>query len=241
MKNAALPRSGSGSAREPSPPGQSSRPRQLRQSSQSRRLAAAAILVMPAIVLLPPVMLGGCVTRTPQPAPTLYRLPIASPVDVGPISVPSGWVWQIVGTPRVPEYLDRDALLMPHGDAGLRPLPGHRWAEPLHEAVPRVLRQDLAALLGAERVWTGPVPPGISVTRQLRLELQALEATPDRRAVRLRARWTLVDPTGQTPPKADQADLNVASAGTDPDHLVSAHRLALWRLAERIAGVPASG
>jgi uncharacterized lipoprotein YmbA len=230
-----------------SPSSRSSQPRKSPQSPQSpqsrrsRRQAAADILIMLAIVLLPTVMLGGCVTRTPQPAPTLYRLPIASPVDVGPISVPSGWVWQIVGTPRVPEYLDRDALLMPHGDAGLRPLPGHRWAEPLQEAVPRVLRQDLAALLGAERVWTGPVPPGISVTRQLRLELQALEATPDRRAVRLRARWTLVDPTGQTPPKADQADLNAASAGTDPDHLVSAHRLALWRLAERIAGVPASG
>lgn len=206
-----------------------------------RRLAGAAVLLAPALTVMPALMLGGCVTRTPQPPPTLYRLPIASPVNVGPINVPSGWVWQIVGTPRVPEYLDRDALLMPHGDAGLRPLPGHRWAEPLQEAVPRVLRQDLAALLGADRVWSGPVPPGISVTRQLRLELQALEATPDRRAVHLRARWTLVDPTGKTSPAADQADLKVTSAGTDPDHLVSAHRLALWRLAERIAGVPASG
>jgi uncharacterized lipoprotein YmbA len=217
-----------------------------------RRLAHTTPLAMPrlrrarrpattALVLALALAVGGCVTRSPQPAPTLYRLPIASPVDVGPILVPSGWVWQIVGTPRVPEYLDRDALLMPQGDAGLRPLPGHRWAEPLQEAVPRVLRQDLAALLGADRVWAGPVPPGISVTRQLRLELQALEATPDRRGVQLRARWTLVDPSGQTPPKADQADLKVPSAGTDPDHLVSAHRLALWRLAERIAGVPASG
>jgi uncharacterized lipoprotein YmbA len=184
---------------------------------------------------------AGCVTRTPQPPPTLYRLPVASPVSVGPINVPSGWIWQIVGTPRMPEYLDRDALLMPHGDAGLRPLPGHRWAEPLREAVPRMLRQDLSALLGANRVWTSPVPPGIVVTRQLRLELQSLEATPDRRAVRLRARWTLVDPSGATPPLADQADISVPSTSTEPDELVSAHRLALWRLAERIAGVPASG
>lgn len=207
-------------------------PSRNRRTRWTRRHAAAAALLA--------LLLGGCVTRTPQPAPTLYRLPIASPVNVGPIHVPSGWVWQIVGTPRVPEYLDRDALLMPHGDAGLRPLPGHRWAEPLRESVPRVLRQDLAALLGADRVWSAPVPPGISVTRQLRLELQALEATPDRRAVRLRARWTLVDPSGQTPPAADQADLTVTSAGIEPDQLVSAHRLALWRLAERIAGVPAS-
>ena len=198
---------------------------------------AAAAVGAASIALL----LAGCVSRAPQPAPTLYRLPIASPVDVGPIHVPSGWTWQIVGAPRVPEYLDRDALLMPQGDAGLRPLPGHRWAEPLREAVPRLLRQDLAALLGADRVWSTPVPPGVSITRQLRLELQALETTPDRRAVRLRARWTLIDPSGQTPPSAQQADLTVPSAGTEPDQLVTAHRLALWRLAERIAGVPASG
>jgi uncharacterized lipoprotein YmbA len=81
----------------------------------------------------------------------------------------------------------------------------------------------------------------VQVTRQLRLELQALEATPDRRAVRLRARWTLVDPTGQTPPVADEAELSAPSNGPEPDALVKAHRLALWRLAERIAGVPASG
>jgi uncharacterized lipoprotein YmbA len=211
-------------------------PRCAGRTRCTRREAGAAVLLVPLALIL-----GGCVTRTPQPAPTLYRLPIASPVNVGPIHVPSGWVWQIVGTPRVPEYLDRDALLMPHGDAGLRPLPGHRWAEPLRESVPRVLRHDLAALLGADRVWSAPLPPGVTVTRQLRLELQGLEATPDRRAVRLRARWTVIDPSGQTPPAADQADLTVPTAGTDPDHLVSAHRLALWRLAERIAGVPASG
>jgi uncharacterized lipoprotein YmbA len=204
-----------------------------RTRSTQRTAGAAALLAL--------LLLGGCVTRTPQPPPTLYRLPIASPVNVGPIHVPSGWVWQIVGTPRVPEYLDRDALLMPQGDAGLRPMPGHRWAEPLRESVPRMLRQDLAALLGADRVWNAPVPPGVTVTRQLRLELQLLEATADRKAVRLRARWTLVDPTGQTPPAADQADLTVPSAGSEPDQLVTAHRLALWRLAERIAGVPASG
>ena len=204
--------------------------------SRTRRATGAT-----AWVALLALLLGGCVTRTPQPPPTLYRLPIASPVNVGPIHVPSGWVWQIVGTPRVPEYLDRDALLMPQGDAGLRPMPGHRWAEPLRESVPRVLRQDLSALLGADRVWNAPVPPGVTVTRQLRLELQLLEATADRKAVRLRARWTLVDPTGKTPPATDQADLTVSSAGSEPDQLVSAHRLALWRLAERIAGVPASG
>jgi hypothetical protein len=35
-------------------------------------------------------------------------------------------------------------------------------------------------------------------------------------------------------------NLSVPSAGTDVDSLVAAHRLALWRLAERIAGVAVS-
>ncbi|NRF68139.1 membrane integrity-associated transporter subunit PqiC [Aquincola sp. S2] len=183
--------------------------------------------------------LCGCTSRPAAPN-VMYRLPVSAPVDVGPVSVPSGWTWQLMGPVHLPDYLDRDAVLLPQGSAGLRPLTGHRWAEPLHEAVPRLLRHDLASLLGADRVWSNPLPPGIVITRQVRVELLAFEATPDRRTVRLRARWTIVDPRGQQAPKVEQADISVASAGPEAEQLVDAHRLALWRLAERVAGVPAS-
>jgi uncharacterized lipoprotein YmbA len=31
---------------------------------------------------------------------------------------------------RVPDYLNRDAVLLPQGQSGLQALAGHRWAEP---------------------------------------------------------------------------------------------------------------
>lgn len=174
---------------------------------------------------------------TPLPPAQLIHLPTALPSGIGaPAPVAKG-VWQLL-PPRLPEYLDRDALLVPQGQAGLQPLPGWRWAEPLRESVPRVLREDLAALLGAAQVWTSPVPPGVVVQQQLRVELLAFEATSDRGGVRLQARWTITDPAGTQPPRAASASIEVRSRAGDGDALAAAHREALWRLAERIAATP---
>jgi uncharacterized lipoprotein YmbA len=185
--------------------------------------------------LLVAATLAGCATSSP-PA-QLYHLRSAAPV-ANAAPAPSTLNWQLLQPVRVPEYLDRDALLLPQGQSGLLALPGHRWAEPLRDSVPRVLRQDLAALLGEARIWTAPVPPGVTIARQVRVELLALEASADRSSVSLRARWSVIDPGGAGSARADAVTLSVPSAGTDVDNLVAAHRLALWRLAERIAASP---
>jgi uncharacterized protein len=174
---------------------------------------------------------------TPAPPARLVHLRAATPVEA-PVAAASSLTWQLMLPLRLPEYLDRDALLVPQGQAGLAPVPGHRWAEPLRESVPRLLRADLATLLGESRVWSSPLPTGLTVQRQLRIELLALESNAERTAVNLSARWSVVDVTGATPPRAASATLTVpvrvGEAGSEVDSLVAAHRLALWRLAERI-------
>ncbi|MBL8352717.1 MAG: membrane integrity-associated transporter subunit PqiC [Burkholderiaceae bacterium] len=203
---------------------------------------------MPRTTILPPLirrivalaalaLLVACAATPPQPM-QLYRLAAAAPVAPTPV-VPATEVWQLVPPVRLPEYLDRDAILVPTGQSGLQALPGHRWAEPLRESVPRLLRQDLAMLLGESRVWGAPLPAGVVATRQLRVELLALEPTADRSAVTLQARWSLADAAGRAAPRVDAVLLVVPVAGGSVDALVAAHRLALWRLAERIAGVAA--
>jgi len=185
-------------------------------------------------------LLAAC--ASPAPPPALYQLRSAPPV---PVSVPVSVSVQTVAAPQqvlqlllpvaLPEALQRDALLMPQGRAGVQALAGHRWAEPLADAVPRLLRQDLAALLGEARVWAAPLPAGITITRQCRVEILSLMATPDRATVVLQARWTLSDPTGRNAPAVITTQISAPSAGPDVDALVSAHRLALWRLAEQVA------
>lgn len=184
-------------------------------------------------------LLGGLSACASSPAVRLYRLRDAPPVNTGPVAIASGWQWQL-GSVKLPDYLDRDAIVVPVGQAGLQAHSSERWAEPLRSAVPRLLRNDLAALLGEDRLWSAPVPAGITVTRLIRLDVLALEPLPDLSAVRLRARWSIVDTTGTTPPRNEAAELQAATQGRDIDSLVTAHRLVLWRLAERLAGVPAS-
>jgi uncharacterized lipoprotein YmbA len=165
--------------------------------------------------------------------PQLYQLRSAAPAAV--TAVPTTQVVQLLLPVVLPELLERDALLLPQGQAGVQALAGHRWAEPLRDAVPRLLRQDLALWLGPPGVWTAPLPQGLVVTRQLRVEVLHLLANSERNAVTLQARWTLSDPAGGTPPRVNVTSLSAPSTGADPDALVAAHRLVLWRLAEQMA------
>lgn len=205
------------------PPVTASVPSRLRRWLQPFVLAAAVLV--------------GCAGSSPPVQ--LYRLSATPPVAPAPAAASTGALnWQLMQPVVVPAYLDRDAVLLPQGQSGLVALAGHRWAESLRDSVPRLLRQDLSSLLGEARVWTTPVPAGVPIARQLRVELLTLEAATDRSAVLLRARWSIIDPTGTAPPRTDAVALTAPSAGADIDSLVTAHRLALWRLAERIVVVP---
>ena len=188
-------------------------------------------LRLAALAVAGTVLLAAC--ASPSPPPALYQLRGAPPVPVQP--VPGTQVLQLLQPVALPEALQRDSLLLPQGQAGLQALPGHRWAEPLADAVPRLLRQDLAALLGESRVWAAPLPAGVAITRQCRVEILSLLATPDRAAVVLQARWTLSDPTGRTVPVVTTTQISASTSGPDVDALVTAHRVALWRLAEQVA------
>ena len=176
-------------------------------------------------------LLSACAV-TSAPPPSLYQLRGEAPSAVVP--VPTTHLLQLLSV-TLPEVLERDALVVSQGQSGLQTLPGHRWAEPLRDAVPRLLRQDLALLLGDTRVWAAAVPAGVVVTRQLRVDVLVLQTAADRNAVQLQARWTLSDPLGRTPPQVRNAQLSVPSNGSTPDAWVAAHRLALWRLAEQVA------
>lgn len=194
--------------------------------------ALPAMLMLMVLVLV----LAGCAARSPEPR--TYRLPSAAPEAIAAAPVAAADAWQLMAPLRVPAYLDVDALQVPRGATGLQPLPLDRWAEPLRDAVARVLVADLTVLRGGVPVWRAPLPAGAAAAWQLRVELLAFEATPDRRAVHLQARWSLADGAGRTAPREQTASIDAPSTDPSPDALVAAHRLALWRLAQRIAATP---
>ncbi len=209
------------------------------------RLLAITAAITAAITL---ALLGACASPAPVPLHLhslgSVALPSGTPPGsaapalsaAAPATAPTtaSDTWQLLAV-QLPAYLDRDALLVPATSGGLQALAGERWAEPLRDAVPRLLRDDLARLRGAASVWAAPLPAGLLVQRQLRVELLALDVLPGRSAVRLRARWWLADvaPAAGMPatPLLGEADLQTQVAGTDAAALVAAHRALLWQLA----------
>jgi uncharacterized lipoprotein YmbA len=182
------------------------------------------------------VLLGGCASSSPPPL--LLHLPAVVPAAAvqkpAAPSAASATTYQLVLPVRLPDYLDRAELLVPQG-AVLSPMPGVRWAEPLREAVPRLLRADLAALLGPGRLWSAPLPPGVVPQRQWRVEITAFEADTARSLVRLQASWSLADARGARPARVGAAEIEALAADGSAASLAVAHRVALRRLAERIA------
>jgi len=203
----------------------------------------------PQLAALSLVAALGLVACAGSPAPPMryYQLSIEPPSGeaVAPPARTANMageseVWQLMSPVRLPEYLDRDALWLAVGPHTLQPLEGHRWAEPLHTTIPRTLAHDLGVLRGADRVWAGSPPGGLVVTRQLRLEILEFAPVDAGRSVHLRARWTLADPNATGQVQLGEAEIDVPSSSAAPAQLVEAHRLALWRLAQRLAQRPAA-
>lgn len=184
------------------------------------------------------LMMSAC--GTPPPAPQLYHLRIDAPAAATALRTPAEvaarpLVLQLMSPVRLPELLEHSELLLPQGQAGVQALTRHRWAEPLRDAVPRVLRHDLASLLGEAQVWSSPLPAGVVATRQLRVEVLSLQANAERSGVLLSARYVLSHPLGTSAPQTQTLQIQAASTAPTPDALVAAHRLALWQLAQSLA------
>lgn len=211
----------------------------------SARPLASVIAAAPALVLaLALLVLTGCASRAPNP--TVYVLKSEPPVTVAPQPAQAAPPWQLMLPVRVPDYLDRDELLLPQGANAVQPAFNHLWAEALSRSVPRVLTQDLRTLRGAGSLWTAPLG-GVAVQGQLRVELLALDVDVGERSVTLQARWSTHPLSSAAPsaakstttfapqPAAHTTRLTVPSTSQDAAALVSAHRLALWQLAQAIA------
>jgi uncharacterized lipoprotein YmbA len=189
----------------------------------------AALLVLAALC--------GC-AAAPAPEIAWLRLP-AQAAEPPARGAPTGDTWQLLAPLRLPGYLDRDALMLPSaGDsrgAVLRAADGLRWAEPLRDALPRLLGIDLGLALAAP-VWQAPLPPGVVPTRQLRIELLAFDLQPGHRSVALQARFSLADADGRRVPRTGEATVTVPVETPGTEGLALAHRQALAVLAGRIAG-----
>ena len=189
------------------------------------------------LLMLAAAALAGCAARNTPPR-RLYGLTGMPPLPADARPGQDGRAWVLSPQMDLPDLLDRDEILVAEGSAGLRPLPEARWAEPLREALPRLLAEDLWRLRQPYPVTVGKqnTPEGES----LRLIVQVDEwlARPDGGGLqlKLRARWhwlPLQAPRDTTLPAPGSADLSLACSA-QADALADAHRRSVVLLAARI-------
>ena len=183
--------------------------------------------------------LAGC-AAAPTRVPRLLRLEAGPwPEPGGETDLSAAPVWHLQRV-QLPAYLDRELVLAGQGAGSLQALPEVRWAEPLAEAVPRLLRRDLARAATEAgqpvQVWGAALPAGLSAALRLRIDIERLEADLAAGRVRLAAIWVVSDPAGRQTARSGQLELAEPLAGeTSAEALVAAHRRALQRLAQAVA------
>jgi hypothetical protein len=198
----------------------------------------AVLRIAPIAALVLAAALVGCLGRTPPT--TLYLL---AALDSEPERA-AGGIDAVVGVGPVtlPEYLRRSEIVTRTGCQGseefcaeLQLAELDRWAEPLEEAITRVLAEDLSILLATENVvrypWRSTPPVTLQVTVDLvRFDVDAAGRTE------LIARWSVVDPeTEAVLHLARSTHGEPAAAGYGAK--VSALSRALAELAREMAGV----
>ena len=138
-------------------------------------------------------------------------------VRVGPVSVPDG-----VDRPQV--VLRQDANQVTIDDT-------HRWAEPLKDAIPRVLSDALAAELGTPRVMTSRQSASLDFDYRVAVDVQHFDSTPAEASEDVI--WT-IRTRGNQPARVGRTVVTEPAAGGF-EALAAAHSRALARVAQDIA------
>ena len=195
----------------------------------TKKVSQIAVIVIAAIAM----SLGGCAGTSP-PA-NFYVLssinePAANPAPAGNESRMSIGV----GPVKLPEYLDRSQIVTRSSPNELEVAAFDRWAEPLRSSFPRVLTENLSALLNTNRVSVFPWRNTISVKYQVMVDVVQFDADARGNAV-LVARWGILGDDGNKMYMIKKSNITVPTNSDDYTQLVSAQSQALAEFSREIA------
>ncbi len=177
---------------------------------------------------------GGCSLGRQSPPTRLYVLTALSETDESQRVASTASVALAVGPVRLPAYVDRPQIVT--GDSGneLQQAAFAQWAEPLTTNFTRVLANNLAALLGTDRVavfpWRGSVPIDYQVVVEVTQFLGALHGS-----VSLIALWRVLGPDGREVLVSRQSKFTEAAGSQEYSTLAAAMSRTVARLSQEIA------
>jgi uncharacterized lipoprotein YmbA len=176
---------------------------------------------------------AGCARTQPT---RYYTLSPVQPAAAA--SAPASALRIGVGPVVLPDYLDRAQMATMVGPNEVIYSEFHRWAEPLDAMLARVLAEDLALLIGTERIaaypWRTDTHPDVAVE----LRVLRLEAGPDGTAV-LDVRWRALTPDDEG--TIQRTTIEVPAEPGDYAARAAACSRALADLGRRIADAVGAG
>jgi uncharacterized lipoprotein YmbA len=121
---------------------------------------------------------------TSPPEPTPRAASSSTAIGVGPVLIPG--------------YLDRVQIVTRGAEDEVELSPYHRWAEPIESGIAKVVADNLALLVGSERIAVFPWRGGVArlLDYQVVIVVLRFEGAPGRQ-VTLDARWRLLGKAGQ--------------------------------------------
>jgi len=178
--------------------------------------------------LLASALLLGCFKPSP---PVVYH----TLRGVSPRAAAASLGLAVEGLPvHLPEVLQRPQIVTTLGADSLELSPDHRWGNPLDRDVQRVLVEDLALLLGSDRVVAFPYGSRIEGPFRVEVNVQRCDGRPGG-TLALRATWMITRPQGEVAVMVRRSAIDEPVPGLDAGALVAAHDRALAALAREIA------
>jgi uncharacterized lipoprotein YmbA len=183
------------------------------------------------------LLLAGCLNLGPKPDrarfftlsswPQAETPPVKDSARVEGLSVG-------IGPLKFPGYLDRQEIVIRSDQNRLEVSESDRWAESLEENFGRVLAQDLAALLGTDRIIAFPWPASRKPKYQIEIEVLRFEANSSGDAG-LAARWSVIDGVSGKPLSFQESRLTRPAKGKNTDAMVAALSETVGALGREIA------
>jgi len=140
-----------------------------------------------------------------------------------------------IGPVQIPEYLDRPQIVTRTAPDKLTLSEFNRWGGSLRQDVPRVLAENIAVLLGTDRVLAYPWGDRLDPAYRVALDLQQFDGALGGGAA-LKVTWIATAREGKTPLAVRKTEIQEPVSGNDYDALVAAQSRAVAALSRGIAG-----
>jgi hypothetical protein len=139
-----------------------------------------------------------------------------------------------IGPVQIPEYLDRPQIVTRTTPDKVTLSEFNRWGGSLRQDFTRVLAENVAALLGTDRVLAYPWGDRLDPAYRVALDVQQFDGGLGDAAV-LKVTWIVTGREGKAPLSVRKSMIQEPVSGSDYDALVSAQSRALAALSREIA------